>query len=202
MKDSPFAPLPDLSAADTAENHKTKTEKGNSLFSGRAVLLLIAFLLLSFTAGYRYAQFSLKQSQNALRIEDGLQIAVHVKGAVARPGVYLFQADQRVADAVQTAQPLDSADLHQLNLAAYLLDGTQIQVPYKTEQSSSLLNINTATAAQLENLPGIGPSKARDILSYRETHGYFSSIEDLSRVSGISTSLVEELRDWICLESA
>ncbi|MDO4732907.1 MAG: ComEA family DNA-binding protein [Bacillota bacterium] len=177
----------------------TPPSKGKSLQPWKAFLLLGLFLVLSFAAGYRYGRYAESISEKELLQGEGQKIAVHVKGAVARPGVYLFTAEQRVADAVESAQPLETADLNQLNLAAYLLDGSQVLVPEFKEAVSSL-NINTATAEQLEILPGIGPGKAEEIIRFREENGYFSSVEELLQVSGISEKTLEGFRDLIDVE--
>lgn len=187
-----------------AEEDTLRREKKPGTALGKNWLFLAIALLLVFTAGYHYGRYRSETGENAIRREEGLQIAVHVKGAVADPGVYLFQANQRVADAVEAAGPLPDADLDQLNLAAYLEDGSQILVPERSPDSSTpddstygRINLNTATAAELETLPGIGPNKAAAILSYREEHGSFSSPEDLLQVKGISENLLAAFREQV-----
>jgi competence protein ComEA len=136
--------------------------------------------------------------------------AVHVVGAVENPGVYLLEENKRVNDAVQLAVPTDKADLSQLNLAVPLEDGKQIYVPIEGEvrsyretverlgeQSDGLVNINKASARVLETLPGIGPALAGRIIDYREKHGLFSSIEEITKVSGIGPSLLEKIRNKV-----
>ena len=176
--------------------------------SPKAALLLAVLFMIAFTAGYRYGLFVSSSGQDKMLVGNGVQIAVHVKGAVEVPGVYLFTPEQRVADAVRAAGPLPDADLNQLNLAAYLVDGSQVLVPYlqstatdpSPENNNEKVNINTATAEELDTLPGIGEQKAAAIIRYREQNGAFSSIEELSLVSGISDTMVEEIRDLICTE--
>ena len=152
-------------------------------------------------------------------------IAVHVVGAVPRPGLYVFPEGARVQDAVDAAGGLlaDANDTA-LNLAAPLEDGQQLDVPYNNgtepdqtastvdlpgaeeeaqDESSSensdaeLVNLNTATLEELDSLPGIGPTTAQKILDYREANGPFSTIEEIMDVSGIGPSTFEGLKDLI-----
>ena len=137
-------------------------------------------------------------------------LVVHVACAVQFPGVYHLPQGARVADAVQAAGgPAPDADLASVNLAAPLEDGQHLCVPARhsqetlapsrtaTPNTAQRLNINTATAAQLEALPGIGPTLAQRIVAYRDTHGPFATVDDLLAVSGIGPALLEKLRPWI-----
>ncbi len=138
-------------------------------------------------------------------------VVVHVACAVTQPGVYALPPGARVADALQAAGgPQPQANIHALNLAAPLKDGQQICVPWQHDhavgplpQASATLapaakvNINTADIAQLEALPGIGPTLAQRIVAYREAHGPFASIDDLVHVPGIGPATLERLRPWI-----
>ncbi|HHV71000.1 MAG TPA: ComEA family DNA-binding protein [Clostridia bacterium] len=144
-------------------------------------------------------------------------IKVHVIGAVNRSGVYELPEGSRVIDAVQAAGGLsEDADLNATNLAAPLSDGQQVRVYNLSEQSnlsnsaikinngettiaSGKININTANKQQLENLTGIGPALAERIIKYRETNGYFRSIEELKNVSGIGEKRFEQLKDEITI---
>lgn len=145
-------------------------------------------------------------------------VFVHIDGAVEAPGVYeLTGALPRVNDAVIAAGGLaGDADTSALNLAAVLSDGEKIHVPRQGEavaagqnssraasgpdagaSSSGVLNINTATAEELDSLPGIGPSTAAAIVEDRERNGPFASPEDLMRVSGIGEGKFSKLKDRI-----
>jgi competence protein ComEA len=145
-------------------------------------------------------------------------IAVHVIGAVPRPGLYELPEGSRVQDAVDAAGGLLSeADPDAINLAAILEDGQQIDVPYGTGQESSelpelpgqpgestqsdeagdLVNINTAALDELDNLPGIGPTTAQNILDYRDENGPFAQIEDLLNVPGVGLTTFENIKDLI-----
>jgi competence protein ComEA len=140
---------------------------------------------------------------------------VHVAGLVRHPGVYQFDAGQRVIDAVQAAGgPRKKADLDALNLAALLTDGEQILVPPAGAAvappvpgvgsspgapgaSGALVNVNTATEPELEELPGIGPVLAAAIIAYRTEHGPFPSVDALDDVSGIGPATLENLRPLV-----
>jgi competence protein ComEA len=137
-------------------------------------------------------------------------LIVDVAGAVRKPGVYEFAEGERVVDAIERAGgPMPKADLSLLNLAAMLVDGTQILVP-KTGpavsgvpgapapgSSGSLININTASATELETLSGIGEVLAGTIVEYRDQNGPFVSVDDLLDVSGIGPATLEEIRDQV-----
>jgi competence protein ComEA len=137
-------------------------------------------------------------------------LIVDVAGAVQQPGVYEFAEGDRVIDAIERAGgSLPKADLSLLNLAAPLTDGTQILVPKAgqaaggvpgaggTGSSSGLININSASATELETLSGIGEVLAATIVEYREQNGPFASVEDLMDVSGIGPATLDEIRDQV-----
>lgn len=142
------------------------------------------------------------------------QVLVHAAGAVRVPGVYSLVAGARVADVVQAAGgPLDDAQLDRLNLAAPVVDGQQVYVPRQGEAvpevagatggaeptGDTKVNVNTASADQLDTLPGVGPATAAAILDERDRRGTFSSVEDLLDVRGIGEAKLEGLRDLVTL---
>lgn len=149
--------------------------------------------------------------------EDEATVTVDVSGAVATPSVVTLAEGSRVADAIDAAGgALPDADLAQLNRAARLTDGEKVHVPITGEQAAEaagttagsvetgattqqLININTATEAELDVLPGVGPSTAEAIVADREENGPFSTIEDLMRVSGIGEKKFEKLAGQICV---
>jgi competence protein ComEA len=138
-------------------------------------------------------------------------IIVDVAGLVRRPGVYEFVVGDRVIDAVERAGGArPGADLSGLNLAAPLADGTQIMVPKQgaagatgstssdgSSSSGALININSASATELEELSGIGEVLAAAIVDYRTENGPFASVDELEDVSGIGPSTLEEIRDQV-----
>ena len=137
-------------------------------------------------------------------------LIVDVAGAVREPGVYEFVEGDRVIDAIERAGgSVPKADLSLLNLAAPLTDGTQILVPKAGPpsagvsggaapgSSSGLININSASATDLEALSGIGEVLAATIVEYRDQNGPFASVEDLMDVSGIGPATLDEIRDQV-----
>jgi competence protein ComEA len=138
-------------------------------------------------------------------------IIVDVTGWVRSPGVYEFAAGERVIDAVERAGGArPNADLSGLNLAAPLTDGTQVVVPKEgaagatgstsgdgSTSAGGLININTASATELEELSGIGEVLAAAIVDYRTENGAFASVDELEDVSGIGPSTLEEIRDQV-----
>jgi competence protein ComEA len=136
-------------------------------------------------------------------------IIVDVAGWVRNPGVYEFASGDRVIDAVNRAGGArKGADLTSLNLAAPLTDGTQIVVPKpgttmpvgtgtsETSGGTALINVNTASGIELEDLPGVGPVTAAAIIDYRTQYGPFASVDDLIDVSGIGPSTLEQIRPF------
>ncbi|WP_461215374.1 helix-hairpin-helix domain-containing protein [Lacticaseibacillus sp. GG6-2] len=134
---------------------------------------------------------------------------VHIKGAVVHPGIYPVDGTTRWAAVVALAGGLTKdADVATVNLAAIAEDQASLLIPKvgesvapsaatptggSTESASALVNLNTATEAELQTLSGIGPKKAADIIAYREEHGGFTAIEELKEVSGIGDKTFEKL---------
>lgn len=136
------------------------------------------------------------------------RVIVHVSGAVERPGVYELLEGQRVRDAIESAGGVTTAaDLHALNLAAPLRDGQKIVVPLASDgsvgtrassaQESSPVNLNSASQAQLETLPGVGPVTAERIVRDRQVNGAFGSVEELRTRSLVNESTFERIRDLV-----
>jgi competence protein ComEA len=147
-------------------------------------------------------------------------IVVYVSGAVAEPGVYSLPADARVADALEAAGGATSeTDLVQINLARRIRDEEQVHFPRygeptpdlppsvhsgsaaeNSEGTGALLNINTASAQELDTLPGIGPGYAQRIVDYRQSQGPFKTIEEIQNVPGIGASTFARIRTLITVE--
>lgn len=139
-------------------------------------------------------------------------IVVHITGAVPRPGVYALPKGARVQDVISAAGGfLAEAEKTNINLAAVLADGEKLDIPY-TEGTSpvlatpvetivvgttELININTASQAELESLPGIGPTTATRIIEYRTANGPFLNAEDIINVPGIGPGTYERIKDLI-----
>lgn len=147
--------------------------------------------------------------------DPGFEVVIHVAGAVMEPGVVRGRSTWRVDDAVLAAGgPTATADLDRINLAALIVDGQRIYVPHVDhdvpelvvpdtatvpgeESAATLINLNTADAAGLEQLPGVGPATAAAIISHREEHGAFGNVDALVAVSGIGPATLDSLRDHV-----
>lgn len=154
-----------------------------------------------------------------------VEIAVSVQGAVRLPGLYTFTADNRVQDAIQAAGGLAAdADSSTVNLAARLQDATTLSIPTRNDDSSvqpiatyavsqsgipdapvatgsipGKINVNTATSAQLETLPGIGPAYAQAIIA-RRNQAPFRRVDEITEVRGIGPKRFEGIRDLIAVQ--
>jgi len=133
-------------------------------------------------------------------------IVVHVSGAVLHPGLVTVPADGRVADGIAAAGgATGGADLGSINLAAPLSDGEQIVVPMPgaarrpAASTSDGVDLNRATATELEALPGVGPVLAARIVAYRDLNGPFATVEDLLDVGGIGEAKLAAMREAIAV---
>jgi competence protein ComEA len=144
-------------------------------------------------------------------------VIVYVSGAVAAPDVYQLPAAARVKDLVLAAGGLSAeADPDAINLAAPLSDGQHIYVPRRGETTDApaapvgaapeaatttggRIDLNTAGAAELDELPGIGQAIAERIVAYRESNGPFRSVADLQNVKGIGPSLIEQITPLVAI---
>ena len=148
---------------------------------------------------------------------SSMSITVHVAGAVNNPGVYKLRSGARFNDGVIAAGgATDQADLNSVNLAMLLNDGEQIYILKRNEKPHTItaqrspssatggsagsgnskvaiININTASLAELEQLPGVGPSTAKAIIDYREKNGAFVTVQDLINVRGIGPAKLDEI---------
>ncbi|WP_413380110.1 helix-hairpin-helix domain-containing protein [Alkalihalobacillus sp. 1P02AB] len=146
--------------------------------------------------------------QEVSSVEE-IELVVDIKGAIKRPGIYVMEEGERIHDVIDKAGGLiDEADDLQVNLASLVTDEMVIYIPSihdeeeysgplqvaATSETDGLINLNTATQAELEQLPGVGPSKAAQIIAYREEHGSFAEIEDLKKVSGFGEKSFEQLK--------
>ncbi|WP_022872867.1 helix-hairpin-helix domain-containing protein [Nesterenkonia alba] len=156
------------------------------------------------------------EADQARQGEMDANLMVHVAGAVEDPQVVELEPGARVLDAVEAAGGLtEDAAAEAVNLAAEAEDGTLIWVPTQEEAEAGMsppqaadtaadadgdgqkVNINTADAAELETLPGIGPALAERIITHRQTHGEFGSVEELEAVSGIGPAVLENIADLV-----
>lgn len=146
-------------------------------------------------------------------------IKVDVKGAVKYGGVYDAQQGERVHDVLKHAEVLPNADLEAVNLSQEVRDALVIYIPFKGEVKTdkytlyqntgghpesnsgsnvqSKININQAEQSELEEIPGIGPKKAQDIIKYRTDNGGFKAIEEIKEIRGIGDKTYESLKEYI-----
>ncbi|HPP43135.1 MAG TPA: helix-hairpin-helix domain-containing protein [Caldisericia bacterium] len=180
--------------------------------------------IITFILGIIIGNYAFKSSNNNLiNIEDQEpKIYVDIAGEVKFPGVYEMENGDRVFHLIEKAGgATENADISSINLSKKLTDGEKIIIFAKrnlvdsettsssTTQSntsssvnsptkkSNLININTASQKELEELSGIGPVLAQRIIDYREKNGYFSTIEDIKKVSGIGDKRFEAIKDSI-----
>jgi competence protein ComEA len=155
---------------------------------------------------------------SAVRTTVAAELVVHAAGAVVRPGLQRVPSGARVADVLAAAGgPAPDADLDRVNLAAPVADGERVYVPRRGEAVPAVdagggggtgaaggngavgrvVDLNTATAADLEALPGVGPATAQAILDYRRQHGRFRSVDELLEVRGIGPAKLSQLRPHV-----
>ncbi|MGH2620861.1 MAG: ComEA family DNA-binding protein [Anaerolineales bacterium] len=169
---------------------------------------LFAGVLIGLLLGGVYYLLSAQPRGMPVELLPPQPLRVHVAGAVERPDVYSLPPGAILQDAIAAAGGLlAEADLSGLNLAQPLADGQRIEVPLQVESAASSeaqfvshgsrLRLNSATAPELEQLPGVGPVLAHNIIEYREQYGPFQRIEDLLQVDGIGPAKLEGLRDLI-----
>lgn len=153
-------------------------------------------------------------------IETPSAIVVDISGCVKSPGIYHLPYNSRVIDAINAASGLTiEADTNRINLSKKIYDENKIIVPSKydyvshdiynennntqqtnkniNELDSLLININSATREELEKLPGIGSTKADNIVQYRKNNGLFDKIEDVQKVPGIGSTIFSEIYNLI-----
>ncbi len=159
-----------------------------------------------------------QETEYSLHSSPGMEekVTVDIKGAVQAPGVYTLSSTDRVIDALERAGGLlEEASTLSVNLAQPLQDGMVIYIPTQDElqegvlsiptngpaggivSNSGKININKATAEELQALPGIGPTRAAAIVRYREEHGPFKSLDEITNVSGIGPKILENIADQI-----
>jgi competence protein ComEA len=221
-----WRPEPPFIAADLLDQLRARIQLRQLVGGAVAVLVagLVAWWLLR--PGPEPPELSLPMARPAPTATSpppttAPDLAVHVTGHVATPGVYRLGPAALVQDALAAAGgPTAAADLERLNLAAPLADGMQIWVPGVDEDPPSVVgpagppagavpasgaeeatpavvDLNAATAADLESLPGVGPATASAILAHRDQHGPFSSVDDLIEVRGIGPAKLEAIRPLV-----
>ena len=184
---------------------------------GALPYVLLALFVSSITAG---TILLLDRGSNSPGIEIFLptstptpELKVHVSGAVESPGVYALHPGDRLLEALDAAGgATDQALISCVNLALRVTDEAHYHIPGEGEscqlpsagatQTEGLLDLNVATARELETLPGIGQVKAQAIVDYRDTNGGFRATEQLLEVSGIGTVIYEGIQDLVYVSGA
>lgn len=145
------------------------------------------------------ASYSLNETETTV---SSSLVTIHLSGQLASPGIYSLPLGSRVIDAIMAAGgPLAESEHCGLNFARELRDGEHIVVGEKCEststQETALVSLNTASAEVLDGLPGIGPTLAQRIISWRESNGGFASVEQLNEVPGIGDKLYSGLVELV-----
>ncbi len=194
---------------------------------GGIILFLLAFAFIIYqnknypVSNAREDIFEEKTDENAIEDEpkEIKKIVVCITGEILNPGTYEMPLGARVKDLVDMAGGLkDSSDIARLNLARKLIDEDMIFIPQKaltheqtiensnvsqiksiTHQSNDLskINLNTATIAELDSIPGIGKVTAEKIIQFREQKGFFSSIEQLMEVDRIGETTFNKIKEYV-----
>jgi competence protein ComEA len=182
-------------------------------FGAMSVVLLVAVMnLMAPKDSEAQVDFSTEAIAGEIsgEIEEPLvndaKIFVHVIGEIKRPGIYQLEPNSRIFDLIfQAGGFTEGANTASINLARELRDGEQLRVLNVSEAlstievESSTININSADAADLDRLPGIGPTLAQRIIDFRTANGAFTSINQLRKVSGIGQKLFDQLKTQVGL---
>ena len=190
--------------------------------------IVIGYYIISNTEKYDYSD--IEKISNIIEedqeVDDNIienKIVIHITGEVEEEGVIELEKGARISDAIEEAGgTTEEADLSNVNLAYSLSDGQKVKIPNINEKDEEIIvveekagdniiiegnkskeekiNINKAAQTEIETLPGIGPSTALKIITYRNEHGKFKNIEDIKNVSGIGDSKFENIKEYICVE--
>jgi len=178
------------------------------ILAGILIGLLAAAVLWMFASPPRGAAVQLLPAPTAT------PLTIYITGEVASPGIYKLPKNSRIQDVIDAAGGLtEEANVNGVNLAARVSDGQQVDIPKKAPELTigsetggtpgaggflgAPININTAAEAELETLPGIGPTLAQRIVEYRTAFGFFGRIEDLMNVSGLGPATFEQIKPFV-----
>lgn len=198
---------------DNVESHLPSLSR-RRLAAGAVLLAVVLVLLLRHLGGGRAPAAAPPVSPiRPAHAAAPKLLVVDVAGAVRRPGLYRLQAGSRIDDAIAAAGGATAkAQLDAVNLAAPVADGEQVLVPGRSAAGaaaaappasggapspSAPLDLNTATAEQLDALPGVGPVTAQKIIDYRTAHGPFHAVDELQGVPGIGPSKMAQLEGLV-----
>ena len=219
----PFRPLPDRSWRERVDDAFERVRAGGSSVRlvaavGAGVCVLIVAVALLRPAGADPGpEATLPRASESAAPAGSVApstvpaLVVQAAGAVVRPGLYRLSAGARVDDLVTAAGGMTpDADPDRINLAAPVVDGQKVYVPRVGEpipadvgastasgSAPQPIDLNSASVAQLDGLPGIGPATAQAIVDYRSQHGRFRSVDDLLNVRGIGAAKLEQIRPLV-----
>lgn len=187
-----------------------------------AVLVIILLIVINLNKGGEEVVIENVETDTIVNqeSEEINKIMIHIIGCINNPGVIEIQENARIIDVIEAAGGLtQEADISKVNLAYKVKDAQKIYIPsiydeeeveyintengsnviveYNEKEENAMVNINSATQTELETLPGIGPSTALKIISYREKNGRFKSIEDIKQVPGIGDVKFEGIKDML-----
>lgn len=186
------------------------------------LILIVCMAIYFFTKEDDFENISVNEVYFSPQVtEVPEKIIIHIDGEVINPGLVYLPTESRISDAIEAAGgKTELANITSINLAYPLKDGQKIYIPSiydidnvsviqndagqnvimnDSSSSSNIININTATKAELETLNGIGSSTASKIIDYRTKNGKFTKIEDLMNVSGIGENKFNAIKDFICI---
>jgi competence protein ComEA len=176
-----------------------KSARRRLLILGGAALTCIALLISGQSKSVPVQIRPNSAEKSAIQKVGGF---VHISGAVVSPGVYPISSGMRLFEVIALAGGFTkNADQDSINLARTLADGEQILVSRGgvPAKSDGLIHLNRATAAELDTLPGLGPTLAARIIDWREANNGFQSVDDLRKVGGIGDKLFAALRKLVAL---
>lgn len=168
----------------------------------RLAIILALVGLIFITAGIVFSRLDLNKGEPVFQTKNEAEVRIDVAGAVKTPGIYTLKADSRLDDALKAAGGLaDDADkdwvAKNINLAEKIIDGGKLYIPRIGEssagQSAGKINVNLASATELDSLPGIGKVTAEKIIEARP----FKSVEDLKTKKVVSSSTFEKIKDLV-----
>lgn len=193
-------------------------ERKKEILIAIAIIGVIIYSLISnsimFTKDKNEVEMLYEDNFEFLEEMETNSIFIHLDGAIKKPGLIELEEGDRLEIAIKKAGGLlETADLKYVNLAMVLLDGEKIYIPTKDEmvdyssETSYIpevmevkkISINRASSDELQKIPGVGPSTAKNIINYREKNGNFKTIEDIKNVSGIGDAKFESMYEYITL---
>ncbi|CAB1020427.1 ComEA family DNA-binding protein [Corynebacterium diphtheriae] len=187
----------DLMVVDYPRQRRLELSRTHSVIGAGVIVAVIAIIFLLQPAPPAPAPVPVAAAETSTP-----EVVVSVVGEVHTPGLYTFAPGARVADALQAAGPVDPAHIRGLNQAEKLVDSSQIVVGGPSEPvpaADGRVRLNSATAAELEQLDGIGAKTAAAIVSYRDSHGGFGSLEELQKVKGIGPAKYQAIAQDLVL---